>query len=386
MKPVELRPATPEDLDVVLPMNNAAVPAVGRLDTASLSLLAEQARWFTVAERHGELVAFLVGLHGPGLAYESLNYRAFCERYPHGFLYVDRVVVRADHRGRGLGARLYQAFVDWGRADGARVLAAEVNVRPRNDGSLRFHRRFGFRPVGEQDTDGGAKRVQFLAYHLDEEHRPLDRDRMVDLVAARDADLGSRLEFVLDLDRLKTVERRSVLVDGTRRENTAEHSWHVAMMAMALAPYAAEPVDLSRVVEILLVHDIVEADAGDTYFYDADAAEAKLSLENAAADRIFGLLPGRQGSELRELWDEYETGSTAEGRFAYACDRAQPFLLNAANGGRPWHDHGIAADRITEVIAAIRPGAPAVADMVEAILAEAVAHGHVPPGAGQRRD
>ncbi len=383
---IDLRPATPDDLRVVLPMNNAAVPAVGHLDAASLSVLAEQARWFTVAERGGELVAFLMGLHGPGLTYESLNYRAFCERYPQGFLYVDRVVVRADQRGQGLGGLLYQAFVDWGRLDGATVLAAEVNVRPRNDGSLRFHRRFGFRPIGEQDTDGGAKRVQFLAYHLTDGQRPLDRDRMVDLVAARDADLASRLEFVLDIDRLKTVERRAVLVDGTRRENTAEHSWHVAMMAMALAPYAAEPVDLSRVIEILLVHDIVEADAGDTYFFDTAAAEAKLALENAAADRIFGLLPGRQGAELRELWDEYETGSTAEGRFAYACDRAHPFLLNAANGGRPWHDHGIGADRIAEVIDAIRPGAPAVADMVEAILADAVANGHVPPTSGAADD
>jgi putative hydrolase of HD superfamily len=385
MTDIRLRPATPHDLAVVLPMNNAAVPAVSRLDAAALASLADQSRWFTVAERRGELVAFLIGLHGPGLAYESLNYRAFCRQYPEGFLYVDRVVVNADHRNAGLGALLYEAFAEFGRADGAPVLTAEVNVRPRNDGSLRFHRRFGFRPVGEQDTDDGAKRVQFLAYDLTDEQRPLDRDRMVDLAAVRDAELAARLEFVFDLDRLKTVQRKAVLIDGTRRENTAEHSWHVAMMAIALAPYAAEPVDLNRVVKILLVHDIVEADAGDTYFFDTEAAEQKLALENEAADRIFGLLPGAQGIELRELWDEYETRSSAEGRFAYACDRAQPFLLNAANSGRPWHENGISADRIAEVVEAIRPGAPMVAEMVDGILTEAVAHGHL-PATGDDRD
>lgn len=371
MTAVVLRPVVAADLDVILPMNNAAVPAVGHLETPELAEFADTARWFTVAERPGELIAFLIGLHGPGLDYASLNYRAFCDRYPDGFLYVDRIVVAPTARGTGIGSALYEAFVDFGRADGATVITAEVNVRPRNDGSLRFHRNFGFRPVGEQDTDGGAKRVQFFAYDLNGAAPELDRDRLVDIAAIDDADLAGRLEFLLDIDRLKTVQRMSLIVDGSRRENTAEHSWHLAMLAITLESYAAEPVDIDRVIRILLVHDIVEADAGDAYIYDEQARLDKQRLETEAADRLFGLLPGPDGVELRELWDEYESRTTPEGRFAYAIDRLQPLLLNAANGGRPWRDNGVTASRVRAINAPIRDGSPRLADFVEAVITEA---------------
>src|SRR5688572_33339231 len=124
--------------------------------------------------------------------------------------------------------------------------------------------------------------------------------------------LDSQITFLLEIDKLKTVLRRTYLINEDRRENTAEHSWHLAMMAMLLAEYSNEPVDVSRVVKMVLVHDIVEIDAGDTYFYDAAATLDKGERERVAADRVFSLLPTDQGRELRTLWEELEAGETAE--------------------------------------------------------------------------
>lgn len=170
----------------------------------------------------------------------------------------------------------------------------------------------------------------------------MDQARIVELGADVDPDLGRRLDFLLEIDKLKSVLRRSVLVDGSRRENTAEHSWHLAMTVLVLAPHADDDVDIVRAIEILLVHDLVEIDAGDTYIYDDAAAADKEERENRAAKRIFGLLPPDQGAHLDALWREYEERTTPTARFAYAVDRLQPLLLNAGANGVSWQDHGIA--------------------------------------------
>lgn len=159
-----LRFARPGDLEAVCALNNAAVPAVNALTLPELQWFLEVAHTFLVAEREGAITGVLVGL-GPGLEYPSLNYQWFSERYPE-FVYVDRVVVAESDRSSGLGTAFYGCFADRGRADGVPVLLAEVNVRPRNEGSLRFHHRFGFSSVGEQDTEGGSKRVSLLACPL----------------------------------------------------------------------------------------------------------------------------------------------------------------------------------------------------------------------------
>lgn len=151
----------------------------------------------------------------------------------------------------------------------------------------------------------------------------------------------------MELDRLKGVERRNWLADGSRRENTAEHSWHLGMAAMVLAPFAAEPVDIATAVSMALVHDIVEIDAGDTFAYDqAEASASKREREVAAADRLFGLLPAAIGQRFRDLWDEYEAGETAEARYVMAVDRMAPMLLNMAEGGSTWREHGITRSRV----------------------------------------
>jgi putative hydrolase of HD superfamily len=202
-------------------------------------------------------------------------------------------------------------------------------------------------------------------------------------VASDDAadGIAAALHFFMEADKLKGVERRNRLADGTRRENTAEHSWHLGIAALVLAPFAIEPVDLGTAVAMALVHDIVEIDAGDTFAYDeSDGAATKQAREEAAADRLFGLLPAATGQRFRELWDEYERGDTAEARFVMAVDRLAPMMLNLAEGASTWREHGITRSR---VIARnghfIEQSLPGVWSAVLAQLDEATAAGVVDP-------
>ncbi len=181
-------------------------------------------------------------------------------------------------------------------------------------------------------------------------------------------DVAQALAFFLEIDRLKGVERRNWLADGSRRENTAEHSWHLGMAALVLAPYATEPIDVGTAVAMALVHDIVEIDAGDTFAYDQGAAnDTKQAREEAAADRLFGLLPPATGNRLRALWDEYERGDTPEARYVMAVDRMAPMLLNLAEGGSTWREHGITRSRV------IARNGPHVQPALPAVWAEALA-------------
>lgn len=190
-----------------------------------------------------------------------------------------------------------------------------------------------------------------------------------------DERLAAQLRFIQELDRLKTVERQSFIVGGARRENTAEHSWHVAMIALVLAEHAPDDVDIDRVVKMLLLHDVIEIDAGDTGIYDDELQESKAAREAAAADRLYGILPSDVGDGLRSLWDEYETNETADARFAHVFDRLSPFLLNLGAGGVSWKRWGVAADRVRGVLAPIGEGAPELGRFVAAMLDRAVADG-----------
>jgi putative hydrolase of HD superfamily len=205
------------------------------------------------------------------------------------------------------------------------------------------------------------------------------RDGSDDDPAAR---LADQVAFLLEVDRLKGVERRGYVADGSRLENTAEHSWTLALMAMLLAEHATEAVDVATVVRMVVVHDIVEVDAGDTYVYDEAGAADKQAREQAAADRLYRLLPADQGAELRALWDEFELGVTPEARFARSIDRFAGFLLNHASGGRSWRDNGTTADRVRAVNSAIDTGAPALWTEVRRRLADALDRGWLEPGPG----
>ena len=193
-------------------------------------------------------------------------------------------------------------------------------------------------------------------------------------------DVRATLQFFLELDRLKEVERRNHLASGSRRENTAEHSWHLGIAVMIMAPFASEPVDLATAVCMALVHDIVEIDAGDTFAYSPSEADlaGKEAREQAAADRLFGLLPAAMGQRFRDLWDEYERGDTPEARYVMAVDRMAPMLLNTAEGGTTWREHGITRDRVIARNGPhIEPALPAVWAEALAGLDEATAAGHI---------
>ncbi len=203
----------------------------------------------------------------------------------------------------------------------------------------------------------------------------LDKQNVIRLAGQIDPRLGQQIGFLIELDDLKSVIRRSLLVDGSRRENTAEHSWHLAMLALTLAEYAGDDVDIVRATKIVLIHDIVEIDAGDTYIYDTEGAKAKAELETQAANRLFGLLPPDQAVEFRSLWDEYEERSTPTGRFAYALDRLQPLLLNFSSGGVAWAENGIRVEQVEAANSPIVEGSQTLWSLAQAIIASAEADG-----------
>lgn len=198
--------------------------------------------------------------------------------------------------------------------------------------------------------------------------------------------LDSQIRFLLEADRLKTVTRQNLLADRSRRENSAEHSWHLALMALVLADHAAPEIDPLRVVTMVVLHDLVEVDAGDLFVYADEAARQRQeAAEKAAADRIFGLLPPAQAQALRALWDEFEERLTPDARFARALDRLQPMLLNMAAGGGTWLAHGITADQVLEKVALIEDGSASLGRYSRDMIARAVERGFLAPPAGHGR-
>ena len=153
--------------------------------------------------------------------------------------------------------------------------------------------------------------------------------------------LEKQIQFIVEADKVKNIFRQTYLADGRRKENDAEHSWHLALMAVLLKEHMNEDADVARVMIMVLIHDLVEIDAGDTYAYDEKGAQTKREREVKAAERIFGILPEDQGRYFRELWEEFEAYETPEAKFAHLLDNFQPILLNDASGGKSWVEHGV---------------------------------------------
>ena len=189
--------------------------------------------------------------------------------------------------------------------------------------------------------------------------------------------LEKQIRFIVEIDKVKNIFRQTYLADAGRKENDAEHSWHIALMAYLLQEYAEKPVDVSKAMLMVLIHDLVEIDAGDTYAYDDAGAETKRAREEAAADRIFGLLPEDQGKYFRELWEEFEAYESPEGKYAHLLDNFQPLLLNDASGGLSWQEHQVRKSQIYKRNEKIEETSETIWNCMKEIVQKHIECGHV---------
>ena len=192
-----------------------------------------------------------------------------------------------------------------------------------------------------------------------------------------DKRLTEQLAFLVELDRMKTIERQSPIYAGGRRENDAEHSWHIAVMAMVLREYAAEPVDMGHVLEMLTVHDLIEIYAGDTFAYDAAGNSDKAAREAASADRLYAMLPEEQGAYYRALWEEFDAMQTADSKYANCMDRIQPFLHNTLTGGHTWIQAGAKRSMVEKRMEIVRDFMPDVWKWAELNIQNGIKEGWI---------
>ncbi len=192
-----------------------------------------------------------------------------------------------------------------------------------------------------------------------------------------DERLKKQLDFLLEIDKSKNVGRQTYISDGSRKENDAEHSWHLAIMAILLSEYANEDIDVLKTVAMVLIHDIVEIDAGDTYAYDAEGNKTKKDRETKAADRIFGILPKDQAEKMRCLWEEFEERKTPEAKFAAALDRTQPVMLTDKQGGKSWMEHEVKKSQISKRTEPVREGSENLYDFIEKAIERNVNNGYL---------
>jgi len=189
--------------------------------------------------------------------------------------------------------------------------------------------------------------------------------------------LNKQIDFILEMDKLKTIFRKSFILDTDRRENDAEHSWHLAVMAMVLQEYSNRSIDVFHVIKMLLLHDVVEIDAGDTFLYDEKLAESKLERENDAADRIFALLPDAQCDVFKDLWLEFETGITTEAKFAKSLDRLMPLLHNYYSGGKTWIEFNVTKKQVLEKNKKFCDGSIELWEFAKSIIDKSVEKGYL---------
>ena len=184
-----------------------------------------------------------------------------------------------------------------------------------------------------------------------------------------------QIAFIKEIDRLKYIKRKTKLFNSNRHENDAEHSWHLAMMALVLEEHANEPIDVLKVVKMVLIHDIVEIDAGDTFLFDTTKSHVNTDEELKAAKRIFGMLPEDQANEMMKIWEEFEAGETADAKFARTLDRFQPVLQNISNNGGTWTEFNIELEKVFQKISPIERGSATIWTYAQAIIQDSVEKG-----------
>lgn len=263
-----------------------------------------------------------------------------------------------EFQGRGYGTKLLQYVMDAAAAGGARAIWCNA----RQDKAA-FYQKFGLEKTAQE-------------YERDEiQYVIMRRELSGRMIGER---LEQQIRFIVEVDKLKNICRRNLVIGSEREETDAEHSWHLAVMAMLLAEHVtACQVDVLKVMKMVLIHDIVEIDAGDTYCYDQQAGLDKAAREQAAADRLFRLLPADQSRELRELWDEFEQKKSPEARLADALDRLQPLLLHYHTGGKSWKANGIASDKVRDRNKHTREVAAELGRLVDQIIEDSIAKGYL---------
>lgn len=189
--------------------------------------------------------------------------------------------------------------------------------------------------------------------------------------------LKKDIDFILELDKMKSIMRQTGLIDGSRREDDAEHSWHIAVMAMVLNEYSNAPIDVCKVIKMLLTHDLVEIYAGDTFCYDAEGNKSKKERELEAADRLYGMLDEDKGQELRSLWDEFEEMKTNEAIFAAAMDRMQPLFSNYYSGGGTWVKFNVSKEQVYKRIAPIEKASAELWEFTTNMIEDAIKKGYI---------
>lgn len=189
--------------------------------------------------------------------------------------------------------------------------------------------------------------------------------------------MRKQIEFALLMDKQKNIFRQNHLADNSRRENDAEHAWHMAVMAYLFREYANEDIDISKVILMCLIHDVVEIEADDTYAYDEEAKKSQREREEIAKKHIFGMLPSDQGHKLEALFDEFEAQETAEARFAKAMDNLQPVLLHEANGGGDWKEHEVTKEQIMRRQEKTRHGSEELFEVIKDIIDKHIAEGNI---------
>lgn len=189
--------------------------------------------------------------------------------------------------------------------------------------------------------------------------------------------LEQQVQFLTEIDKMKNIFRQNYLADGSRKENDAEHSWHIALAAVLLKEHAEAEIDLLKVMTMALIHDLVEIDAGDTYAYDEEGAETKREREVKAAERIFGMLPEDQGAYFRELWEEFEAYESDDAKYAHLLDNFQPLLLNSVSGGKSWAEHGVRKTQIYKRNAKIEETSASVWQNMKELIDKHIKLGHV---------
>ena len=200
---------------------------------------------------------------------------------------------------------------------------------------------------------------------------------MEDFFKGKNDRLNDQLLFTARIDEMTSVLRRTLLIDRSRRENDAEHSWHIAVMAMLYKEYATEPVDIGRVVQMCVVHDLVEIEAGDTFAYDTEGNKNKEQREKEAADKLFSMLPKEQGEMIRALWEEFDAMETPDSRYAACMDRLQPFLHNTLTDGHTWVEGGVDRKAVEKRMAPIKDFMPEVYKWIDENIDHAIKMGWV---------